>query len=75
MATRSMVLTNLLTEQQLRSDIEDRLTDKGGEQQEKGEMNGVQHGRVYTNICTQTASGSAVGLRELTLGLRNNLER
>lgn len=52
MATRSMVLTNLLTEQQLRSDIEDRLTDKGGEQQEKGEMNGVQHGRVYTNMYT-----------------------
>lgn len=40
------------------ADIEDRLTDKGGEQQGEGEMNGEQHGRIYTNICTQTANGS-----------------
>ena len=40
LASRRMVRTNLFTSSNGDADMENRLTDKGGEREEEGEMNG-----------------------------------
>ena len=50
--------------------------DKGKGRKVKGEMNGESSMEAYTLPCVKyIANGKAVWLRELTLGLCNNLER
>ena len=58
------------------ADIENRLTDKGGEQEGEGEMNGESS----VDACTPTfVNRQTVGIccmiQELKLGLSNNLDR
>ena len=57
MELRRMGLTNCLHSSNGDADIENRLTDNGGEQEGEGHEWREQHGCTHTNICKYTTSG------------------
>ena len=75
MESRKMILMNYLQGSNGDTDIENRLKDKGsGEEGEWDEWR-EKHGSIYTAVCKVDSQWKfAVWLRELKLGLCNNLD-